>query len=53
MNSWKMLKAIPVDEKLRKTTNLWVETVEIMNSINDKYKRKLSHVVKILVCRLT
>ena len=34
----KLLKTILVDEKLRKTTDLWVE---IMNSINEKYRGNL------------
>ena len=34
----KTAQTILVDEKLRKTTDLWVE---IMNSINEKYRGNL------------
>ena len=48
MSSKKQLKKIPMDKKLRETTNL----LEIMNS-KRQIKRKLGHKVQILVCRLT
>ena len=49
MSRQKQLKTILMDKKLRETTKLGVE---IMNS-KRQVKRKLGHVVKLCVCRLT